>query len=256
MLWYKAWLETRWRFLSGFVLLILLAAGNVVEYPTVVKLRPVAATLETGDSVVGRTIRDALEVQRDYRGYVWWQWVKQNLTQTWTLFAVLLGSAGLSAQGSRRATLFTLSLPASRNRLLSVHAGTALAELMVLAIVPSLVFPLMSPAIGETYSVGSALVHATCVFVAGTVFFSLTLLLSTVFSDIWRPMILACAIAVTWAVSEQVFGGLLPYGIFRVMSAEAFFRTGTVPWAGLLTSAAVSLGLLYGAATNFARMDI
>ena len=45
------------------------------------------------------------------------------------------------------------------------------------------------------------------------------------------------------------------YGIFGIMSAESYLRGGVVPWAGLLTSAAVSAGIMYGAATNFARQD-
>src|SRR5438034_450846 len=182
MLWYKAWRESRWRFLSGFLLLMVLACGIIFDYPTVVTLRPLASSIPTG-GYLGRAIREALEVQRDFRGFVWWQWVRQNLTLTWTLFAVLLGSGGLLSDGAGRGTLFTLSLPASRGRVLGVRVGAGLAELLVLALVPSLLIPLLSPAIGETYPVRTALVHGTCVFVAGTAFFSLTLLLSTVFTD-------------------------------------------------------------------------
>jgi len=255
MLWQKAWFETRWRFLVGFAVLVLLAAGNVFEYPDVATLRPAIDRIDTGNGMIGRAIRNAIEVQRDYRGYVWFQWVRQNLTQTWTLFAVLLGSAGLVTTGARRATVFTLSLPVARRRMLGVHAATGVAELLVLAFVPSLVFPLMSPAIGQTYSFGTTLVHATCMFVAGSVFFTLTLLLSTVFTDMWRPLLLACLFAVVVAIAEQVFVDA-PLGIFRTMTAETYFRTGALPWVGLLTSAAVSLGLLYIAAANFAARDI
>jgi hypothetical protein len=113
MLWHKAWLDTRWRFLIGCAVLVLLAAGNVFEYPDIAKLRPAAAAIDTGSGMIGRAIRNAIEVQRDYRGYVWFQWVRQNLTQTWTLFALLIGSAGLVTQSGRRATAFTLTLPSA-----------------------------------------------------------------------------------------------------------------------------------------------
>ena len=39
-------------------------------------------------------------------------------------------------------------------------------------------FPLLSPAVGETYGVGNALIHSTCMFAGGAAFFSLALLLS------------------------------------------------------------------------------
>jgi len=42
MLWYKSWLETRWRFLIGLVLLMIVAAGTVFDYPAVAKLAPLA----------------------------------------------------------------------------------------------------------------------------------------------------------------------------------------------------------------------
>jgi ABC-type transport system involved in cytochrome c biogenesis permease subunit len=97
------------------------------------------------------------------------------------------------------------------------------------------------------------LVHGACLFVAGTAFFSLTLLLSTVFADFWRPLLLACAVAIVLGTMEQAL--LSPYGIFRVMSGEAYFRTGHLPWSGLMASVAVSAALVYGALINFGQRD-
>lgn len=254
MLWYKSWLETRWRFLIGLGLLMILSAGIVVNYPMVQQLMPMADGIDA-KGPLGRLILDAIEMQKDFRGFVWYQWVRQNLAQTWTLFAVLLGSGGLLARASGGAPLFTLTLPVSRNRVLWVRAATGLAELLVLAIIPFLLIPLLSPAIGQRYSIGDAVVHGVCLFVAGTVFFSLALFLSTLFADVWRPMLIACGIAMVLAVAEALPGGLASYGLFRVMSAETYFRAGEVPWAGLLASVTVSSAILYGASTSFARQD-
>ncbi|MBI3494159.1 MAG: hypothetical protein HY047_20625 [Acidobacteria bacterium] len=258
MLWYKSWLETRWRFLIGLALLMILACSAVFEYPAVQKLMPLTQTIDTTidtRSMMGRLIKEGAEVQSTYRGFVWWQWFRQNLTQMWTLFAVLLGSGGLLSQTSGSAALFTLSLPASRNRVVGVRAATGLAELLVLAFVPSLLIPLLSPAIGQSYGIGDTLVHGACLFIAGAVFFSLAFLLSTVFSDVWRPLLIACAVAVVLGFAEQAVRELSPYGIFRVMSGEVYFRSGELPWLGLLASAAVSASLLYVAARNIARQD-
>lgn len=254
MLWYKSWLETRWRFLIGLGLLILMACGTVFGYPAVQELMPLANKMEA-KGPLGELIKDAVAIQSDYRGYVWYQWVRQNLTQMWTLFAVLLGSGGLLAHASGGAPLFTLALPVSRPKVLWVRAATALAELAVLATVPYLIIPILSPAIAQHYSVRDVAVHAMCIFVAGSVFFSIALFLSTMFSDLWRPLLVTCAIAVILALAAQIPGLLSHYSIFRVMSAESYLRGGGVPWAGLLTSAAVSAGIMYGAATNFARQD-
>lgn len=251
MLWYKAWLETRWRFFSGLGILMLSAVGVVYAYPQVMRLIPRAGEFDTSGAL-GERIKDAVELSRDYRGYVWSEWIRQNLTQMGTLFAVILGSGGPFAHGSE---LFTLSLPASRNRLLGIRSAAGLAELAVLAIVPALLIPLVSPAIGQSYSVGNAFIYGACFFVASAAFFSLAVLLSTSFSDIWRPLLITCAVAVVLALCDLVVRGLAPYSIFRVMNGEVFFRTGQLPWVGLLASVAVSAAMLYGASVNIARRD-
>src|SRR5712692_415482 len=239
MLWYKSWLETRWRFLIGLALLMLSAASTVLAYPKVVKLLPLVPTIDAGGEL-GRRIREGAALVRDYRGYVWSQWFRQNMLQMWALFAVLLGSGGLLSQASGGGALFTLSLPATRNRLLGVRAATGLAELLVLAFIPSLLLTVLSPAIGQTYGIGDALVHGACLFIAGAVFFNLTFLLSTVFSGVWPPLLIVVCVGTVLALCEQVFRELSRFSVFRVMSGEVYFRGGGLPWLGLLASAAVS----------------
>jgi hypothetical protein len=169
------------------------------------------------------------------------------------LLAALLGTGGLLSQ--RSGGLFMLSLPASRNRLLWTRAGAGLAELFAVALVPSLVIPLLSPAVGKTYGTEDAVVHGVCFFLAVAVFFSLALLLSTVFDDVWRPLLISLAVAMTMWCSEQFALPGFHYGIFRVMDAEDWFRSGQLPWLGLLAAVAASALMLYGAAVNIARRD-
>jgi ABC-type transport system involved in multi-copper enzyme maturation permease subunit len=254
MLWYKAWLETRWRFLIGLALVTCSAAGTVLAYPKVLQLMPLASTVDSGGEL-GRRIREAVDLSRDYRGYVWSQWFRQNLPQAVTLFAALLGAGGLLAQASGGGALFTLSLPASRNRVLGVRAATGLAELLVLVLVPSLAVPLLSPAIAQHYAVGDALVYGVCQFAGGAVFFSLAFLLSTMFNDVWRPLLVACAAAMTLAIGAQFVPELSRVSVFSVMTAESYFRSGALPWLGLLVSAGVSAAMLFTAAKNIEQTD-
>jgi uncharacterized protein (DUF2062 family) len=226
----------------------------VFAYPRVLGLLAADPKVEaTGE--LGRRVIEAIELSRNYHSYVWAQWFRQNLPQMWTLFAVLIGTGGLLSQASGGGALFTLSLPVTRERLLAIRAAIGLAELVVLAFVPSLFLVMFSPAIGQNYSLGDALVHSTCVFVAGTTFFSLAFLLSTVFSDVWRPALRACLVAVCLAVSAEVVRELWRYSILRVMTAETYFRDGRVPWLGLIASAALSAAMLYAAARNISRQD-
>jgi hypothetical protein len=252
MLWYRSWLETRWRFLIGLAVLMCAAAGIVLLWPKVVELLPVASNLQVSGRI-GKQIRESVELQREYPSYIWSQWFGKNLTNMGTMFAALLGTGGLLSQ--RSGGLFMLSLPVSRKRLIWTQAATGLAELFVLVLVPSLLIPLLSPAVGKSYGWGDVLVHSACFFVVVAVFFSLASLLSTIFSDVWRPLLLAIAVAsAMWYL--ELFALPRPhYGIFRVMSAETWFRNGQLPWQGLLASAAASAAMLYGAAVSIIRRD-
>jgi hypothetical protein len=254
MLWYKLWLETRWRFLIGLVVVLFTTGATVLAYPEVVKLLPLASTIDAGGAI-GRQIAEAAELMRDYRGYVWSQLLRDELRQLWTVCAVLLGVGGLLSQAPRGGALFTLSLPVSRRRLLMVRAAVGLAELAVLAFVPALVLIVLSPAVGESYAAGDALVHAAALFVAGSLFFSFAFLLSTAFSDIWSPLVIAFCAWALMALLQQASGDVARYGLFRVMNAEGYFRGEGLPWLGMVLSAAASAAMLYGATVNIARRD-
>jgi hypothetical protein len=253
MLWYKSWLETRWRFLIGLAILMLSVIGTVLAYPRVEHVLPLAS-IDTS-SLIGQRIKAIADLSRTYAGYIWAQWLRQNNVQMLSLFAAMLGAGGLLSQAAGGGGLFTLSLPVSRDRLFGVRAATGLTELAVLAFVPSLLLPLLSPAVGQTFGLGAALAYSACAFVAATVLFSATCLLSTVFSDVWRPALIVCAAAVALGIVEPFFGAFSRYSLFGIMDGETYFRDGALPWLGLLTSAAASAAMLFAASRKLARQD-
>ncbi len=116
MLWYRAWLETRWRFVFGLGLLMCSAAAIVLTYPDVIKLLPAASRLEVGGAL-GRRVAESSALALDYRGYIWSQWLSQSMRQLWALFAVLLGTgaahAGIQRQGAVHAVAARLTPPAA-----------------------------------------------------------------------------------------------------------------------------------------------
>ncbi|HUE86702.1 MAG TPA: hypothetical protein VMO26_11565 [Vicinamibacterales bacterium] len=254
MLWYKSWLETRWRFAGGLVLLLLSAGSTVALYPEVVRLLPAASNLEL-QGEIGRRVAESAELAHSYRGYVWSQWFRHNMPQLWTLMAIVLGTGGLLSQAAGGGALFTLSLPVSRRRLMSVRAAVVAGELLVLALIPAVIFPLLSPGVGESYAMGDAFVHSACMFTGGLVFFALAFLLSSAFGDIWRPLLLAVCVAFVLGLLEQLSADVARFGVFRVMSGESYFRGNGVPWLGLLASAVVSAVMLSAATRNISRQD-
>ena len=256
MLWQKAWRETRWRFMSALLVLTMMAGSNVYDYLAAQRLLP--SLNATTDSPVAETsglsamIREAIELQRDFRGFIWYQAFRQNLTQMGVFFAILLGCGGLLSESSKGSALFTLSLPVTRKQLIGARTATGLAQLLAISMVPPLIIPILAPSIGQQFSIFDALAHGLCLFFVAAMFFSLASFLSTLFGDIWRPLLIAIGIACVIAVAQFAVPQL---GIYRVMSGELYFKTGSLPWMGFVTSAVIATALLYSAAETLERRD-
>jgi len=257
MLWHKAWLETRWRFTTAMVILTLGAAGTVYDYLATERLLPqlTNSTITTPAAEAtgfGSAIREAIDLQKTFRGFIWYQAFRQNLTQLGVFFAVLLGCGGLLSESSKGSALFTLSLPVTRRQLLGARTFTGLAQILAIAIIPPLSISVLAPTIGQRFTIVDALAHGVCVFFVATMFFGLASFLSTLFGDIWRPLLISIGIACAAALLSFTVPQM---NIFSVMNGESYFRTGALPWAGLLTSAVLAMALLYSAAETLERRD-
>jgi ABC-type transport system involved in multi-copper enzyme maturation permease subunit len=254
MLWQKAWLETRGRFLTGLVILTVVTGSDVYEYVVTQRMMPLAESLAAGtdSSPLGAAIRDAIKVQSEFRGFIWYNAFRDNLSNLGVLFAVLLGCGGLLGESKKGSALFTLSLPVTRKQLLGARISTGLTQCFAIAMLPPLVIPLLAPAIGQQFSIVDALAHGLCLFFVGALFFSLASFLSTLFGDIWRPLLIAAFIACIAALAQFAAP---EFGVFKVMSGESYFRTGALPWMGFVTSAVLATALLYSASETLERRD-
>lgn len=252
MLWYKAWLETRWRFYIGLIVLAAIAILTALTQPLVLKLIP---SFQGVQGKFGEELRAAFNLMRDYRSYIWMQWWAKNLVQAWTVLAVLIAAGGLVTETSRGCALFTLALPVTRRRLLWVRAALGALETAVLALVPSLVIPAISPLIGQSYWRVDLLLHPLFLVGGGMVFFSFTFLLSTVFTDQLKPIVIAVGLAAFLGVLWMAIRDLAPYSLFKVMSAESYFYRGVLPWKGLIISLAMSAAMFYASFRIVERRD-
>jgi ABC-type transport system involved in multi-copper enzyme maturation permease subunit len=251
MLWHKAWIDTRWRFLIGLVVLVGLAIENVFYFSS-------AETLNLGavPGVAGwlaDQLREIAQLSHSFGGYIWVQFVRQNLEQPWIILAVLLGAEGLVS--GRRGGLFTLSLPVSRGRLCAVRVATDLTELALLAFVPMLLVSFVAPAVGHSYALTDALVYAIGVFLGGVVFYALALWLSTVFNDRWRPIVIILAVAAGLIFCRSLTPALSALSPVSIMAGESYFRTGEPAWTGLLGWPLVSAGLIFAAVRSIQARD-
>ncbi len=169
-----------------------------------------------------------------------------------TIFAALLGS-GSPLVKSGGGALFSLALPVSRGRWIFARAETGLAEIFVLAVAPSIAIAGLAPFVSEQFALIDAVVYGLCAFVVASLFFAVAVFLSTLFNDVWRPLLLTCLVAIGLAAA----GTVLPetHGLFQAMGGGGYFYGEGLPWAELLISAGGAAGLIYAAAANVARRD-
>lgn len=252
MLLQHAFLETRWRFLIGLVLLPVSAAFVALGYPQVAALSQ--SVTPAPDTALGREIAEALEMAKTFYGYVWSQWFQQNGAQLAAFFAVIIGTGGLLSQ-STAARLFTLSLPVSREQLLGARAVAGLGQVLALTLVPALVIVVVSPVAAHSFPVLDALVYALCAFVGCAVFFSLAFLFSSMFSNVWAPVVLTLCAGSALRMLEAIADGSGRFSLFQMLHGESYFLGHGLPWPMLLVSAGLSAALIYAGIRSMARKD-
>jgi ABC-2 type transport system permease protein len=259
MLWQKSWWETRLGLLTFMVVLLFFAvwprpweAASLTQWVLSLQER---APRWSEDS------RSLLPLLSSYQGYVWSYWFKLMLLITWPAFAIAMGvtmvatSCPWIAGGSGAAGLFTFSLPVSRRRVLLTHAAFVAVEMVLAALVPSLIFPIVSRLIGGEIPFGSTVVYALLLSLGGMVFPAFSFLLTAVFNNQW--IVLTIGIAVVFALFFPIhIAGEFPWwNVYHVMSGETYFRYGKIPWLGLLASLAVSASMVFAAVRIYERRD-
>jgi ABC-type transport system involved in multi-copper enzyme maturation permease subunit len=214
-LWIKAWMDTRWRFSIGALLFLCTTVFIVMEWTTAKSLIP---NLVWSDYILSNVFQG-------------------NLRWLGVIFALLLGMGSMAAPGGR----FLLALPALRTNWLLSRIATGLIELITLCLIPAIVLPLVSPAVNESYEFGAALNYGLSLFLYLAVLLSLGALLSCLFEDLWKPLLIGIAVAVVLGMIEYRVEGL------EVLSVDA--------WTGRVFAALLTIALAWFAAQQLERQD-
>jgi len=113
----------------------------------------------------------------------------------------------------------------------------------------------VSPVIGRGFPVLDALAYALCAFVGCAVIFSLAFLFSSMFSNVWAPVLLALCAGAALRALDTITGGLGGFSLLQMVHGESYFYGHGLPWLMLLISAGVSLALLYAGTRLIAQQD-
>jgi hypothetical protein len=245
MLWYKAWRESRVRFLLSLAVLAILCFGLMYR-------------ARTG-------FPPAEQPNLTYTAWVWGS-IYGNLNPTvFVMLAMMLGLGGLQRERFGTAA-FTLSLPVKRNRLVAVRAAVGLLQVAVLSLVPALTIPALSPFLtGQFYPETQAL-HFTLLYWSwGAIAFSVGFVWSSLFGGEFTGTALCVITPVVYRILVQNSPVLRRFpaanyanfmsGLPFIESPVKVLITKPLPLMSLLFLTATAAGLVACAALITRRRD-
>jgi ABC-2 type transport system permease protein len=224
VLWYKAWLETRSRFLTCLATLTIFCAVFVGHAQTL--LRP--------------------EWTADYNRLLFVS--QQYIVVVWVLAVVLLGMGGIVREKATGTSSLTLSLPVSRNRLLMSRVGLGLFQAIALGIVPWTTIFLISSFARMPILISQVVFYVVLLIAGGLSYFTMAILISSLVEGEYTAPAVAFGLVL---ISAIVFDAWLrPFSLWRLVSGDYCIDRQTYllshfPWRGTFASiSAATLMLL------------
>ena len=142
----------------------------------------------------------------------------------------------------------------SRERLLAARAAAGLTQMLALTVIPAVVIVLVSPVVSKSFPLIDALTYAIGAFAGCAVMFSLAFFLSSMFENVWAPVVLTLCAGAALAALERITGADR-FSLLRMIHGESYFHGLGLPWTMLLVSAVASMALIYAGIRHVARQD-
>jgi ABC-2 type transport system permease protein len=175
----------------------------------------------------------------------------ETLAVAWLLMVTLLTMGGLVREKAVGSSSFTLSLPVSRLRLMSVRIGMGVLEAIALAVCPWIAMLFTAKVAGNAHFISQAGFHVFLLLGGGLLFFGVALLVSSlVQGEYTAPLVGFSVIAVAaYELNGPKFHGYTPWSF---MLGSDYFQwrsaafTGPVPWviAGTFVAVAALLAMV------------
>lgn len=228
MLWYKAWLETRSRFLIALVGSVALCSRLVVVFLSKGAPNQLSQVLHA---------------------------THETLAGVWLLAVTLIMMGGLLRERAAGSSSFTLSLPVSRLRLVSVRFAMGLMEAILLAILPWIAMLFAAKVANQSHFIAQASIHIFLLLGGGVLFLAASFVISSFIASEYTAPIVSCGavIMLAYLMSDDKLRSYSPW-TFMLGSEYFHWRTaqfvGPISWihagvfvaiAALMTLASIKL---------------
>lgn len=203
MLWYKAWRESRVRFLFLVLFVIAFCAYFILlwradQRANLARGHPTLVTMGYGA---------VFPVQRLAIAYL-------------VVFVPLLSMGGLLRERGRGTAELSLSVPVSRLRQLGVRAVVGMLEVAALAAMPAVLVPAFMPFVKEAHPISVGLHFVLLWVVCGALIFAVGVLCSTIVAGEYTSLIASIIVVLSYVyfTSPPFFRSYSPrFSLFRVM---------------------------------------
>ena len=190
MIWYKAWLESRWRFLICLTLIATVVAADIYQ----------------ADLNMPR-----MGMRPDEFGKYVWKVYFTRFQLLWILSVLVLGMGGLLRERSVGTAGFSLSLPVSRRIWMTVRGTMAASQAAILAMAPLVIVPLVSRTIGRSYPPWEAAKFSLLVMLTGLFILTLGILYSSFFQGEYTGVALGISTVFVMTVVVNPLAGRYPF---------------------------------------------
>jgi ABC-2 type transport system permease protein len=241
VLWYKAWLETRGRFLACLITLTLFCF-IFVHHAQEIAFRGDGLSRPGGPADFYRLL------------YV----NQQFLVIMWVVSAVLLGMGGLVREKAVGVSTFTLSLPVSRARLFGVRVATGIFQAAALAILPWCAVFLASSSAGMPIRLSQVSSYILLLLGGGFSYFAMAILVSSFVEGEYTAPAISFGVVLLTAIAFDAW--LRPFSLWRLIAGDLSidrhtFLLSSFPSRGVSASLAAALFMLLLALYRIRRRD-
>ncbi len=246
MLWYKAWLETRSRFLMSLATLTIFSSIFVHHALYISCLSTFPCPEEVGHSG-WREFHFLLFVNQQY------------VVIMWILAVVLLGMGGLVREKALGTSSLTLTLPVSRARLMRVQVAMGIFQAIALGVVPWLAVLIISFRAGMPISVAQVGFYILLLVGGGLIYFAMAVLVSSLVSGEYTAPALTFGAILLGAMLFDNW--LRRFNVWRLVTGDFSIDRGTfllskhIPWPGILGSLCAAVLMLLASLITIQRKE-